>query len=375
METILLTLSIISGQLLKLSIGTQGGLTALDIAVIFLCIWGAFTLKFKLTKPTLWIKTAFIFICIAIVSLLLTPLALTQNELFTAFSYTIRFFLYIFLGWLIYSGAFNSLKNNTQLVLIISASILAILGFAQFIFLPDLSFLIKYGWDPHYSRAASTFFDPNFLGSFLVLSLITLTKQKRGKIFYALFTFLYIALLVTFSRGAYLAFLSGFLAYSVLNKSLQWGIVTIFLFLVLMLGFTSYQKQVAEPRNIDRDKSALARLDTWQQGIALFQLHPMLGVGFNAYRYGIREYNLGNEQFLNSHGSSTNDSSLLYVASTTGSIGLISYLIFLGTLIKQKNTLLTSALFALLAQSFFANTLFYPHLLIAIILMAIARKK
>ena len=375
MDIILLTLSLISGQLFKLSIGTQGGLTILDIAIIIFCIWGSIGLKFKLQKPPLWIKSGFAFIAVALISLLLTPLSLTFTEYFTALSYAIRFSLYIFFGWLIYSGAFNFVKKNVDKILFFSGSALAFLGLTQFFFLPDLSFLIKYGWDPHFSRAASTFFDPNFLGCFLVLSLITLTKLKRTKIFYVLFTFLYITLLVTFSRGAYLAFLSGFLAYSILNKSLRWGIVTIFLFMALMLGFTSYQTEVAQPRNIDRTMSAQARLDTWQQGIALFQLHPILGVGFNAYRYGIREYNLGDEQFLASHGSTTNDSSLLYVASTAGFIGLISYLFFLGTLIKQKNPLLTAGLFALLAQSFFANTLFYPHLLIWVILISVVHKK
>lgn len=375
MDTIFLTLSIILGQIIKFSLGTQGGLTVLDLSVIVLCSWGIYRLKFKLKKPPLWIKSALIFVAIATLSLLLTPLSLTTNQYFIAFSYTIRFLLYIFLGWLIYSDSFPNLIKNSHLVVITSGTALAFLGLTQFIFLPDLSFLIKYGWDPHYSRAVSTFFDPNFLGSFLVVTLLILTTLKDKKIFYLLFAFIYISLMATFSRGAYLAFLAGFMSFSIYNKSLRWGIATIFLFLTLLFSFTNYQRDVAEPRNIDRTQSAKARLDTWQQGITIFQSHPVLGVGFNTYKYAIKEYNLGDSEFLNSHGSTTNDSSLLYVAATTGFIGLLSYLYFLGTLVKQKNILLTSALFGLLTQSFFANTLFYPHLLIVIILMASVHKK
>ncbi len=348
-----------AGQLIKLPIGTAG-VTLLDLAVIFLCLIGLFKLKLKLKKPPLFIKSGLIFIAVAVFSLVFTPLHLLAGEYAISFFYTVRFSAYIFLGWLIISGAYPT--KHIKKTLISSGIILASLGLLQFIFLPDLRNLASFGWDPHYFRAVSTFLDPNFLGAFLVLVLIL----YRSRLF---FVVIFITLLLTFSRGAYLAFLVSFLTLSFLKKSFKLGILTVILFLVLLGGFYSYQKGVAEPRGIDRTKSASFRFSTWQQGWTLFSRHPVLGVGFNAYKFALKEYGLGDAKFLASHGASTNDSSLLYIATTTGLIGLASYFFFLFSLIKQRNFILTAAISGLIVQSFFANTLFYPPLLLWIILL------
>lgn len=374
----ILTLSILAGQLIKIPIGTHGGVTLLDIAVITLCLTGLVKVQFKLDKPPLFVSTALIFILIAILSLLLTPLNLQTIQYFTSFSYTIRFSLYILLSWLISSGAFPSIRKQIPRILVFSGIGLAIVGLWQLIFLPDLMFLTKWGWDPHYFRTASTFLDPNFLGAYLVLTFSLLVHNRsvpgRQKRVLALII-VYLALLTTFSRGAYLAFLTSFLTLSFFQKSLKLAIITILLFALLLLGFSTYQRLVAQPRGIDRSQSAEFRLGTWQQGWQLFSQHPFLGVGFNAYKFALKEYNLGDEQFLKSAGSSTNDSSLLYVAVTTGTVGFIIYLLFLGSIFYGRNYLLTAGLIGLISQSFFANTLFYPPLLIWIILMAANQKR
>ena len=363
-----------AGQLIKIPIGIGGGATLLDVAVIACCVVGLAKLRFKLKKPPLFVKAALLFILVALLSLILTPLNLEPIQYFTSLSYTLRFSLYILLGWLIFSGAFPSIRKQIPQLLLFSGAGLAIAGLLQFIFLPDLMFLQKYGWDPHYFRAASTFLDPNFLGSYLVLTLLLLTHTTFP---HSKFPFIitYLALLTTFSRGAYLAFLVSFLYLSVLQKSVRLGVITLLLFGVLLLGFTTYQKLVAQPRGIDRSQSAEFRLGTWQQGWKLFSQHPILGIGFNSYKFALREYNLGDEEFLKSHGASTNDSSFLYVAATTGTIGIITYILFLGSFFYIRNYLLTAGLIGLISQSFFANTLFFPPLLIWIILLSTTQKK
>lgn len=368
--SLILALAIAAGQLIKISIGGSSGPTLLDLIVGIFCLVGFIKLNFKLKKPTLFIKTAFLFIIIAILSLLITPLKLNLSEYFVSSLYILRFFIFIFFGWLIFSGAFGSFKKNIIKVFLVSGIALSILGLFQLIFLPDLRFLTEFGWDPHYFRTASTFLDPNFLGSFLVLTLILLTSES----FSPIFILIYLTLLTTFSRGAYLAFLISFLGLSLLNKSFKLAILTIILFLFLMAGFLAYTKIIAEPRGINREESAEFRLGTWQQGWQLFTAHPILGVGFNTYRYALRQYHLGDDKFLATHGASTNDSSLLYIAATTGIVGLVSYLFFFGSLLKfgiKQNYLLVTGLLALLTQSFFANTLFYPPLLLWLILTAV----
>lgn len=376
----ILALAIAAGQLIRVPIGTQGGITILDITASLFCFWGLLKLKLRLHKPPPQIIAALFFILIAIISLVFTPLHPRIEEYMISFSYTARFLLYVLFAWLIFSNAFGDFKKYLTKVFLLSGISFAILGLLQFIFFPNLSFLSSTGWDPHYFRTVSTFLDPNFAGAFFVLTLILIFQnpalaKKWNTIF---FITIYLALLTTFSRSSYLMFLVSGLTLSFLKHSKILTLVTIVLFAFLLVGFQIYARLVAEPRNIDREQSASSRLNTWQQGITLFQKSPILGIGYNTYRYGLKEYGLGDEQFLASHGASSNDSSLLFVLSTTGILGLLAYLYFLWTLLKSSNGksfTLFAGLVGLLVHSIFANSLFYPPILAWILLISINPKK
>src|SRR3989344_2544258 len=362
-------LAIIVGQLIKLPLGGSGGPAVLDMVVLLLDAILLFRYKFKFPKPPIFVKPAAVFIIIAIISLLNSPLNLTNTERLVGFFYTVRFSSIILLGWLLVIPK----KAGIQNMLLLSGVILSILGLLQFIFIPDLGFLAPAGWDYHYFRTVSTFLDPNFLGAYLTLTMLLIYQSCnfKNRFHFIIFIITYLALLTTFSRGAYLAFLVAFLTLSILKKSLKLGLVTILLFALLMISFMAYHQEVAEPRGIDRGSSAEARLDTWQQGLQMFLQQPVLGVGFNVYRVALKEYKLSDEGFLSSHGAGSNDSSLLFVAATTGIIGLIAYCFFLASIAWQgfkKNPILLAGLLGLLAQSFFANILFFPYILLWLIL-------
>ncbi len=370
---LIITLAILSGQLIRLPF-LGGGITMLDIVVIISCLYGLLKFKRPSQFPS-FILAVLPFILIAVISLLFTPLNLQLDEYFISSSYIIRFSFYILFGYLISAGRFNSFQKQINNSLIFSGVSLAILGLLQFIFLPDLGFLTKYGWDPHYFRTVSTFLDPNFAGAYFVLTLILLINS-RGKT--SQFILIFLALLTTFSRSSYLMFLVSSLTLSFLKRSKKTGILAILLFLVLLLGFQAYTRLVSKPRNIDREQSASFRLSTWQQGIKIWQTYPILGAGFNAYKYAVKENNLGDEQFLKSHGATSNDSSLLSVAATTGILGLISYILFLGSLIKKgfkENSFLAASVSGLLIHSIFANSLFFSPILLWIILISSIPKK
>lgn len=376
--SLILALAIISGQLIKIPLTELSSVTLLDLVVVFFVTTALVSLKFHLARPPIFISSFLFFLGLCLLSLLFSPLSLTLPQYLISSLYIARFFLYIMLAWILYSAAFPGISLHRFGILLFSGMTLAFLGLLQFIFFPDLRFLNQAGWDPHYLRVVSTFLDPNFAGAFFVLSLVLLYQKffiaKKWKII--LFSFLYATLLLTFSRGAYLAFASSFITLSFLNKSVRLFILTIILFSGLLLGFTVYQKTVAQPRNIDRSESAGFRVNTWLQGLTLFQQHLVLGVGFNSYRFALEKYGLANEQFLQKRGSTYNDSSLLHVAATTGILGLISYLFFLATLAKEnwKEKIIPASLIGLLTQSFFANTLFYPFIFIWIILIAVRKK-
>lgn len=341
---------------------------------------GLLKLKFKFKKPAFLIP-ALIFILIALLSLFLTPLRLISAEYLTALSYTGRFFIYLLFSWLIFSGAFPKIQKNLGKILTFAGISLAVLGLLQLIFFPDLRFLTVAGWDPHYFRTVSTFLDPNFTGAFFVLALITFTSylgdrnEATRRVLYIIFAVLYLALLTTFSRSSYAMFLISGLTFSFIKKSKKYALITLILFAFLLYGFQIYNRLVAEPRNISRDQSASFRLSTWQQGFAIFGKNPILGVGFNTYRYALREYQLGDAEFLKSHGSSGNDSSLLFVASTTGIIGLLAYLYFLFSILGSNRQILLPAVLGLIAHSLFSNSLFYPPILGWLMFMSAGPKR
>lgn len=362
----ILTLSILVGQLVKIPLGTHGGLTLLDITVIGLCLVGAYQTRLRLKKPPKFIIAAIIFAIIAALSLSLTPLHLTTPQYLTSFFYTVRFSLYILLSWLILSGALKPLGENINKILLFSGIGLAILGLQQFIFLPDLRFLTSGGLDPHYFRTASTFLDPNFLGAYFVLTLLLIFPKHK----FVWILIVYLALLTTFSRSSYGMFLVSFLTLSFFKRSLKLAVITVILFAVFLLSFQIYIRAVNRVLPLDRNQTASYRFSTWQQGFEIFLKNPLLGVGFNTYNFALYEYNLGDEQFLKGKGSTSNDSSLLHILSTTGIVGLFAYFLFIHNLIKIANPTLTAATLGLLGHSFFVNSLFYPFILIWIMLMA-----
>ena len=360
----ILVAAISTGQLIKIPVG-EGGVTVLDILIGCLAIINLASLGF---------------ILVAVISLIFSPIQMTSSEKLVAASYILRLGAFFSLLWFP-----NKLLSNLAIekILIFSGVIIATLGLFQLAAFPDLQFLAATNFDPHYLRTVSSLLDPNFTGAFLSLTAIILwPKLFAKKILLAdllIFGLIYVTLLTTFSRGSYLAFGVGLLTVSILQKSPKQFILSIILTGILLFSFKEYNGIVAVPRKIDRGQSAAARLDTWQQGFDIFGKYPILGAGFNTYRFALRDLHLADEQFLSKRGASTNDSSLLYVASTTGIIGLSFYLAFLGGIFKlgwqkishPKGVILIGGLMALLAQSFFANTLFYPFLLIWIILMII----
>ena len=116
---LILAFALAAGQLIRVPFAT-GGITILDITVALFCCWGLLKIKLKLRKPPAQVSAALIFIFLATVSLLITPLHLNSSEYITSFSYTIRFCLYVLFAWLITSDAFGDFRQGLKKVLLLS---------------------------------------------------------------------------------------------------------------------------------------------------------------------------------------------------------------------------------------------------------------
>lgn len=125
--------------------------------------------------------------------------------------------------------------ENIVLGIVFWLSNVAVIGLAQWLFLPDTRFLQWYGWDDHFYRVISTQFDPNFTGLLLVVGILmslALGKKYNWKIRFqpsqqhfdlqkwwfvptGLMSF---ALLGTFSRSSFVAVILSLIWYFTQQK-------------------------------------------------------------------------------------------------------------------------------------------------------------
>lgn len=301
--------------------------------------------KNKLTHPLL--KPLVIFLSASTLSLLIAFVVGSVSPV--AVLYLIRLFLYSFL-LLIY------LPKNTSSLLNISFFIVPILGLLQYIFFPDLRFLKAVGYDDHYFRLTFPFLDPNYTGAILAFISLYSIKNLKKISSQVLLALSLVALSLTFSRISFVALFVGLLYLFFKNKKLRRLIILIFISLTLLVTFSP--KPFGEGVNLQRTFSITARVDNFKKGINLFSTHPLTGVGYNTLPFS-----------PSNHSGAGLDSSLLFILSTTGIIGFMSfaYLLF-KTQQAVKDPYLKAALLSLLIHSLANNTLFYAPVTILIFL-------
>lgn len=98
-----------------------------------------------------------------------------------------------------------------------------VVSVSWYIFMPDMRFLARFGWDPHFYRLMGPILDPNFTGLILImfmviwfwqalnnnLKFLNLKQSKLKKILIDLIIFLTtLAVSLTFSRSSYLSLLT-----------------------------------------------------------------------------------------------------------------------------------------------------------------------
>ena len=139
----------------------------------------------------------------------------------------------------------------------------------------------------------------------------------------------------------------------------------------------SFEERVEE---ID-ESSAYARFGSWQRGLSFSLQSPVYGFGFNTLRYASSKFGyFGEVGDLGGRAGAGIDSSLLFVLSTTGIIGLLLYLSIIYRILRDSFRVLKekssteeskifgfwifSAVVALLVESNFINIFFYPQIIL-----------
>jgi len=232
-----------------------------------------------------------------------------------------------------------------------------ILGWLQYIFMPDLTQLKYFGWDDHLFRLSSTFLDPGFTGIVLVLGVFILNKFNfKFKILVQLLFIISIAF--TYSRASYLALIIGLISMGVvMNKFRQQAIIFLgFLIMVILL----LPKPLGEGVNLTRTSSIINRFDNYVLSLKMIDANPLFGVGFNNVCEAKQKFINVSDQMNSCSGL---DNSFLMIIATIGLVGLFILVLEIIKLAKFKvnrtNWLLVTSFSALFIHSMFVNSLFY----------------
>lgn len=379
-------LTLVLGQLTRIPLPFGGSIVLNDLLIpLVFMAW----FLIKLAKGRLLVYKTYlnlplaIFISIALFSLLLNPAQLAFPELIQSSAYLSRFVTYALVLWMVLDTVRDKQTWQKFYSLAIWIGVLfAFLGFLQLIFIPSFEFMTRYGWDPHFNRLLSTFFDPNYAGGFLVLvialvlgrMLFTKNKAEKGILFYA-FLFLLAAIVSTFSRSTYLAFLITFLVIGILKS---WRLLLLGIIGLVIIFFAVPRVQERILGAVSLDITAQMRLESFSQAYEIIKDYPIIGTGYNTLRFVRQDY--GQVEGPKQMTAGGFDSSFLTILATTGIIGFMVYLWLCFSILKEslKSFLrkrsppvlrglalgILAGFLGLIIHSQFVNSLFYPHIMV-----------
>lgn len=369
--------SIIIGPLAALPLNFPGvNVYLTDILVGIITIYWLFNIKMliNLLKQNKLFQFFSFIIIVAIVSLILSPISLNLPERLISFLYLVRFVAYFSLYPTVLYFTNSKLINPKSLLICLGiAGIgLALFGWLEYFLYPDLRNLYYLGWDPHYKRIFGSFFDPNYLGLMMVLTLIALFSQPNKILIWSTRIFIFISLMFTYSRSSYMALLGAVLFFAFFKN--KYFLIT-GTFIILILSALILPRPSGEGVKLERVFTIEQRIENWKEGFKIFTNYPILGIGFNSVRYAKRQFGFGGEDLSVSHSGAGFDNSFLFVAVTTGLTGLIFYLLLLKQIFVSNNLVVKTSLIAIIVHSLFLNSLFFPWVILWLwILIGLERK-
>ena len=304
-----------------------------------------------------------LFILVAFASWFFSPIRLSQTDKIISLLYLVRFMVYFHIYPLVLIALDRQYLERQFLVRIISlfGILLVIAGWLQYFLYPDLRNLYYLGWDPHYRRIFSTVLDPNYFGLILVvLFLFRLSNPSILREIIYKMAFL-ITLAFTYSRSSYLAATVGagywaFRSGRFLKYFIAATVLTLTLFLLPRPGGVGVE--------LERLFSIRERIANWQSAMSIVKNKPFLGVGFNTLRFNFRNSQYLREDWLTSHSAAGIDNSFLFVAASSGLLGLAVYLVFLTALFLRLDATGKSLMIAAAVHSLFLNSLFFTYFLV-----------
>jgi putative inorganic carbon (hco3(-)) transporter len=398
--SILFSLTIITfplGEVVRFQLPGNVNVSLFDLSVILTgTVWLLTILRgnrkylsYPLTRPIL------LFFLTLLLSLIANVFRYQLTELGVAALYALRWLLFASMYFVV-RDVTPSFRRVLPDALTLSGAAILVIGYVQYFYYSNLRNLFYLGWDDHLYRMFSSFLDPNFAGAFFVLYFLFLLGQlftvysssgARSKQFsshsvrtitisiLAFATFA--AIFLTTSRSAFLMLAAGLIIFFMLIGQKKW--LFIFAGITVIIIIPASRFFYLENVNPLRIASSEARVETARNALTIIAQNPVFGVGFNAYRYAQYAYGFRNpDTRYPSHADSGTDNSFLFVFATAGVAGFAAFLHLLYRIYytgkQQKNRVQGAVLIAMLVgiviNSLFINSLFYPHLMFWLWVMA-----
>lgn len=380
--------TLILGQLVRLpAFGSEGAILPNDVIIpAFLAGWllrGLWRQRLTIPRsPLIW-PTATLAVVLAVTFVLGVSQVpfLTTDEIMKSSLYLLRWAEYALLLLVIADVVVTeSQARRTIGVLAAAAVVVSLLGFVQYRLFPDFRFMVPQGWDPHIGRLLSTWFDPNFLAGFLsfilcvVAGIASLRPPHQAKILWSAVAILFAAIVLTFSRSGYAAFLAGTFVLAFLRSRRMWLLLCVVAVAVVMF-VPRVQERIQGA--FDLDATAKLRIVSWENAFTVIRDFPVTGIGYNTYRYV--QVNYGFQEDAAEHSAGGSDSSLLTFLVTAGPAGLAAELWWLWAMstmawtayrrgasryVRGLGVGALAGLVSVVVHSFFINSLLLPHMLL-----------
>lgn len=383
---ILLALSLVGGVLTKISPIPSVNVYLFDLISFIIVVMSIKPIALYVKNNLKLLIPIFVFILVSLLGMFLH----TKNllEFTSSVSYLGRLILYLLLTIPLLTMPKNKLERLKKWM-VYSGFVFVGLGYIQYVCYPSLRNLYYLGWDEHLYRLFSTFLDPNFAGTFIVLVILLYasfyySNPRKSMISKLIslggFAFLLPALFLTYSRGSFLVFIvATTILLFLLNKKKN----ILFLVAAVMVGILTLPKNLSgEGVNLLRTVSVVARFQYSEQVLKIFLDNPLIGVGYNTLRFVSAQYGfVKGADVLNSHAAAGVPNSYLLVLVTTGIAGFLAVVYFLLRILREIYSkarehernyyaiVVFSSLGGILIGSLFENLLFYAPITIWLVLI------
>lgn len=147
-------------------------------------------------------------------------------------------------------------------------------------------------------RMYSTLYNPNLLSAFLLMvlgaaaSMVIWTKNTWHKVMYAvLFALLMLCLILTYSRGAWMSVCALVVFFGLVWDKRLWLLLLFVPVILLFYHGGVTDRLLSIFTHSEADTSVSMRIDMWTAALAMAGDHPILGIGWGAFKYVYPVYN------------------------------------------------------------------------------------